>query len=134
MNCEEFYNEILSQFDKDYSDKYFTTQCSESAHERFIVINDNKKKVSLSIFFDDSYENDERIYAEFIKVDNILAWNLKTSEVKNDKDKLKKIIMMILKGKHLGKSVKKYFAENMQPLFAGSNFEKMQKKVYSIKL
>lgn len=99
MNCEEFYNAILSQFDKDYSDKYFTTQCSESAHERFIVINDN-----------------------------ILAWNLKTSEVKSNKDKLKKIIMMILKGKHLGKSVKKYFAENMEPLFAGSNFEKMQKK------
>ncbi len=128
MKCEDFYKEILNQFDKDYLKKYLTTQCSESSHETFIVINDNKKKVSAAIFFDESYKDDEKIYAEFIKVDGMLAWNLKTSEVKSDKEKIQELLMMILKGKHYRKSEKKYFAENMQPLFTGSNFEKMQKR------
>ena len=128
MKCEDFYKEILKNYDMKYVDKHLTTQCSRTSHESFIVINDNKKKVSIAIFFEDNYKDDEQIYAEFIKVERVLAWNLKASEDKVDTKKIIKILMMILNGKHYSKFEQKYFAENMRPLFVGSNFENMQKK------
>lgn len=87
-----------------------------------------KKRFIFPFFFEESYKLDEKIYADFISVDRILMWQLKTSEEKVDKDKIIKILMMILKSKYYTKSEKKYFAENMLPLFIGSNFEKIQKK------
>ena len=125
MRCEEFYKEFLSLYDTDYIEKYLTTQCSRSTRESFIVINDNRKKVSIAIFFEESHKDDERIYAEFKKVGRMLAWNLKTSEEKVDKEKITTILMMILKGKHYSRDAKKFFSQNMEPLFVGSNFEKM---------
>ena len=100
MRCEEFYKEFLSLYNTGYVEKYLTTQCSRSTRESFIVINDNRKKVSIAIFFEESHKDDERIYAEFKKVGRMLAWNLKTSEEKVDKEKITTILMMILKGKH----------------------------------
>ncbi len=125
MRCEEFYKEFLSLYDTDYIEKNLTTQCSRSTRESFIVINDNRKKVSIAIFFEESHKDDERIYAEFKKVGRMLAWNLKTSEEKVDKEKITTILMMILKGKHYSRAAKKFFSQNMEPLFVGSNFEKM---------
>ena len=128
MKCEDLYNNILNIYDKEYIQKKLVSQCSTSSDGDFFVIVDNKKKVSLSIFFDESYKEDEKIYAEYVKVDGILAWNLKTSEDKVDKEKITKIIIMILKGKHYSKKEKIYFSDNMLSLFVGSNFEKMKKK------
>lgn len=126
--CEDLYNSILNRYDKKYIQKNLTTQCSSSSDGNFFVINDYKKKVSLAIFFDESYKDDEKIYAEFVKVNHILAWNLKASEVRVDDQKIIHILIRILNGKRYSKSDKKYFSENMVPLFLGSNFEKMQKK------
>lgn len=128
MKCEELFNEVLSKFNSEYIQKNFTTQCYRCSNESYIVINDNKKKVSVSLFFEATYEDDERIFADFIKVDNVLAWQLKTSESKVDITKIQNILMLILKGKHYRKNEKKYFAENMMPLFSDCNFEEMQKK------
>ena len=125
MRCEEFYKEFLSLYKTNYVEKYLTTQCSRSTLESFIVINDNKKKVSAAIFFEESLKDDEKIYAEFKNVGHVLAWNLKTSEKKADKEKITNILLMILKGKHYSRAAKKYFSQNMEPLFVGSNFEKM---------
>lgn len=131
MKCEDLYNEILSIYDKEYIEKNLTTQCSSSSLGNFFVINDNKKNVSLAMFFEKAYQYDEKIYAEFVKVDSTLAWNLQASEDKVDNEKITKLLIMILKGKHFSKSEKKYFSENMLPLFVGSNFEKMQKEYKS---
>ncbi len=128
MKCEDLYKEILSIYDKKYIEKNLTTQCSSSSLGNFFVINDHKKKVSLAMFFEKAYQDDERIYAEFVKVERDLAWNLQASEDKVDDEKITKLLIMILKGKHFSKSEKNYFSENMLPLFPGSNFEKMQKK------
>lgn len=128
MKCEDLYNEILNTYDSEYIQKSMITQCSSASDGNFFVINDNKKKVYFSLFFEATYKNDEKVYADFITVDNILMWQLKASEDKVDKKKITKIIMLILKGKHYGKAEKKYLSENMTPLFVGSNFEKMQKK------
>lgn len=128
MKCEDLYNEILNTYDSEYIQKSMLTQCSSASDGNFFVINDNKKKVYFSLFFEATYKNDEKVYADFITVDNILMWQLKASEDKVDKEKITKIIMLILKGKHYGKAEKKYLSENMTPLFVGSNFEKMQKK------
>lgn len=128
MRCNDLYNKILNIYDNGYIQKNIITQCSTASDGDFFVINDNKKKVYFSLFFESTFKNDEKVYADFITVDNILMWQLKASEDKVDKEKLTKIIMLILKGKHYDKAEKKYLSENMTPLFVGSNFEKMQKK------
>ena len=74
------------------------------------------------------YKKNAEIYAEFIKVDRMIAWNLKMYEVNSDEKKLILLLTMILKGRHYNTKDKKFFSENMIPLFVGSNFERMQKK------
>lgn len=91
------------------------------------MINNKKKKVSVSLFFENAYEDDERIYADFVKTDGILAWQLKTSESKAD-IKIIDIVTMMLKRKHYDRKEKRYFAKNMYPLFLGCNFEKIKNK------
>ena len=91
------------------------------------MINNKKKKVSVSLFFENTYEDDEKIYADFVKTDGILAWQLKTSESKAD-IKIIDIVTMMLKRKHYYRKEKRYFAEIMYPLFLGCNFEKSKNK------
>ena len=128
MRCNDLYNKILNIHDNGYIQKNIITQCSTASDGDFFVINDNKKKVSLAVSFDKSYKKNEEIYAEFIKVDRMIAWNLKMYEANSDEKKLILLLTMILKGKHYNTKDKKFFSENMIPLFVGSNFEKMQKK------
>ena len=98
MKCEDLYNEILNTYDSEYIQKSMLTQCSSASDGNFFVINDNKKKIYFSLFFEATYKNDEKVYADFKTVDNILMWQLKASEDKVDKEKITKIIMLILKG------------------------------------
>lgn len=128
MRCNDLYNKILNIYDNGYIQKNIITQCSTASDGDFFVINDNKKKVSLAVSFDKSYKKNEEIYAEFIKVDRMIAWNLKMYEVNSNEKKLILLLTMILKGKHYNTKDKKFFSENMIPLFVGSNFERMQKK------
>lgn len=95
--------------------------------ESYIVINNKRKKVSVTLFFENTYENDERIYADFVKTDGMIAWQLKTSESKAD-IKIIDIVIMMLKRKHYTRKEKRCFAENMYPLFLGCNFEKFKNK------
>lgn len=127
MKCEDLFNEIISKYEHEYVQKFFTTQCYRSSKESYIVINNKKKKVSVSVFFENTYEDDEKIYADFVKTDGILAWQLKTSESKAD-IKIIDIVTMMLKRKHYYRKEKRYFAEIMYPLFLGCNFEKSKNK------
>ena len=128
MRCNGLYNKILNIYDKRYVQKNMTTQCSTASDGYFFVINDNKKKVSLAVSFDESYKYSGEIFAEFIKVDGFIAWNLKVHDEYFDEEKFIILLTMILKGKHYSKKEKIFFSENMIPLFVGSNFEKMQNK------
>lgn len=127
MNCEILYNQILSNYDSKFIENNFTTQCYQGAKESYIVLNNNKKKISVSVFFEESYEEDYKIYADFINVDKLLAWQIKTSLKKADTERLIEIIGIILKKKHFTRMEKKYLGNNMQPLYDGCNFEKFYK-------
>lgn len=127
MNCETLYNQILNNYDSKNIKNNFTSQCYQGTKESYIVLNNNKKKISLSVFFEDSYEDDSKIYADFINIDKTLAWQIKTSLKKVNTELLIEIIRIILKKKHCSKIEKKYLSNNMQPLYIGCNFEKFYK-------
>lgn len=127
MKCEDLFEEIINKYDKKFVQKFFTKQCYRSSKESYIVINNKRKKVSVTLFFENTYENDERIYADFVKTDGMIAWQLKTSESKAD-IKIIDIVIMMLKRKCYTRKEKRYFAKNMYPLFLGCNFEKFKNK------
>ena len=88
MKTEELFEVLLKQFDKKYLEKILITQCVRNPDESYIVINDKKTKVSMSIFYEKQYDT-SRVYADFIKIDNTIAWQLKSCEHEIEEDKIR---------------------------------------------